>query len=55
MKKAIKTIFVMSFLLMVSIAIKSNAASLNAISINTNKEIVNPGTEVSLNINLEHL
>ena len=51
MKKAIKTIFVMSFLLIVSIAIKSNAASLNAISINTNKEIVNPGTEVSLNIN----
>lgn len=51
MKKTIKTIFVMSFLLIVTIAIKSNAASIDAISINTNKEIVNPGTEVNLNIN----
>ena len=51
MKKAIKTIFIMSFLLLIVLVGKVDAASLDAIAIDTNKEIVNPGTELSLNIN----
>lgn len=51
MKKFFKTIFVMSFVLLVILVGKSNAAALDAIQIDTNKEIVNPGSEIVLNIN----
>ena len=51
MKKFFKTIFVMSFILLGILVGKSNAAALDAIQINTNKEIVNPGSEFVLNIN----
>lgn len=51
MKKFFKTIFVMSFILLGILVGKSNAAALDAIQINTNKEIVNPGSEIVLNIN----
>lgn len=51
MKKLCKTIFVMSFVLLVILVGKSNAAALDAIQIDTNKEIVNPGSEIVLNIN----
>lgn len=51
MKKFFKTIFVMSFILLGILVGKSNAAALDAIQIDTNKEIVNPGSEIVLNIN----
>lgn len=51
MKKARKIIFIMSFLVMLILTHSSKAASLDTIEINTNKEIVNPGTEVELIIN----
>ena len=51
MKKARKIIFIMSFLMLLFLTHISKAASLDTIEINTNKEIVNPGTEVELIIN----
>ena len=51
MKKFFKTIFVMSFILLGILVGKSNAAALDAIQIDTDKEIVNPGSEIVLNIN----
>ena len=41
----------MSFILLGILVGKSNAAALDAIQIDTNKEIVNPGSEIVLNIN----